>query len=359
MSLRVEVRARRGGFAVQARLDAEDGETVALLGPNGAGKSTLVEVLSGLLPPEHGAVVLDGRVLDDVRARIHVPPEARPVGVVFQDRLLFPHLSAVENAAFPLRARGVPRDEARRRASELLARLGLSGRDADRPASLSGGQAQRVALARAVIHGPRLLLLDEPLSALDVSARAQLRALIREVVGSFPGARLLVTHDPVEATTLADRMVIVEEGRVTQSGTPRQIRDRPRSSYAADLVGLNWFSGRLERMPDGAGRIRTSDGDVVVGWPPDLDPSVTTVFGLLRPADVAIHARPPEGSARNVVHGRVGAVAADAERVRVHIASRPPVVAEITTGSLDRLGLRPGDEVWASFKAVEVRVVPP
>ena len=230
MSLDVDVRARRDGFRLDASLHARPGETVALLGPNGAGKSTLVSVLAGLVLPDDGRVALDDWTLDDVAAGLHVEPEARPLGVVFQGLQLFPHLSARENVAFPLRASGVRRAEALARAEALLHELGIADRATAPPRELSGGQAQRVALARALIRRPRMLLLDEPLASLDVAARGRARTLISETLGGFAGVRILVTHDPVEAMTLADRIVVLEAGRVTQSGTPDEVREAPRTS---------------------------------------------------------------------------------------------------------------------------------
>jgi molybdate transport system ATP-binding protein len=361
MTLSVDVLVSRGGVEIRTALDAREGETVALLGPNGSGKSTVVACLAGSLPPDAGTIVLDGRTLDDVEAGTHVPAEDRPVGVVFQDGLLFPHLSAVENAAFPLRARGVAAHEARARSRELLDRLGFPGSRADaRPTDLSGGEAQRVAIARALIHQPRLLLLDEPTSSLDVRARSELRPLIRQTLDGFDGVRILVTHDPVEALTLTDRIVVLEEGNVTQTGTPEQLRDAPRTPYVADLVGVNLFAGRLEPLDPGAGSVVTSAGVVVVSWPGDLarEP-VDGVLAVLRPSDVVLHTSRPEGSARNVVYGRVAEIAIEGERARIRLAGAPPVVAEITLGSVDRLGLREGRAAWASFKAVEVTVVLP
>jgi molybdate transport system ATP-binding protein len=366
-ALEAEVMMRRGGFLVRATVEAAAGETLALLGPNGAGKSTVVEGLAGLTPIEAGRVELDGRVLDarseDGTPTEHVPPQERAVGVVFQDRLLFPHLSALENVAFPLRARGAPKNEARRRAGAELERLGVGHRAHAKPGHLSGGEAQRVALARALITEPRLLLLDEPLSALDVRTRAEVRTLVRSTLASFGGVAVLVTHDPVEAMTLADRMVLLEDGRVTQVGTPDQIREAPRTSYAAELVGVNLFTGRLERMEDGAGRILVDGGgEVIVGWPDDLPDArgVAGVLGLLRPAEVSLHvSRPEGGSARNLIEGRVAAVTLEGERARIRVAGNPPLVAEVTLGSVTRLRLAEGAPVWASFKAVEVRVVLP
>ena len=355
MTLAVDVALRRGKFEVRAAFEAEAGETVALLGPNGSGKSTLVLAIAGLLPPAEGTITLDGDVLDDEGG--HVPPDRRPIGVVFQDLLLFPHLSAVENVAFGLRARGTDAGDARARARHLLDRLGLGDRADARPRDLSGGEAQRVALARALIGEPALLLLDEPLSALDVGTRIEVRELVREQLRGFPGVRVVVTHDPVEASALADRLILLEDGRVTQIGSPQDIRAAPRSRYAADFVGVNAFQGRLERLADGAGGIAVGeDAEVVVPWPEAF--SGGDVIALLRPADVTLSLEAPTGSARNVFDGPVSWVAVDGELARVRVASVPPLVAAVTLGSVDRLGLREGVLVWASFKAVEVRVLP-
>jgi molybdopterin-binding protein len=263
-------------------------------------------------------------------------------------------MSVIENVAFPLRARGGGREEALQTANELLDRLEMRDRAGARPADLSGGEAQRVALARALVSRPSLLLLDEPLSALDVGARVRVRELVRRELASFPGVRIIVTHDPVEAATLADRLVLLEGGAVTQIGSPDDIRQRPLSRYAAELVGVNAFKGRLERMEDGAGRITTGGGDVIVTWPENIDAGDVT--GLLRPIDVTISLEQPSGSARNVLRGEISSVATDGDRVRLYVATVPPVVAELTRGSLERLGLREGVSVWASFKATEVRV---
>lgn len=355
MSLIVDVTVHRGAFEVSAAFEAAPGETVALLGPNGSGKSTLVSSIAGLLPPASGTIHLDGVPLD-AHPGPHVPPERRPIGVVFQDLLLFPHLSAVENVAFPLRARGVGRPQARERAMRLLERLDVAERAQARPRDVSGGEAQRVALARALVGEPALLLLDEPLSSLDVGARLRVRELIRDELARFPGVRVIVTHDPVEASTLADRLVLLEHGRVTQIGTPEDVRTMPRSRYAAELVGVNAFHGRLEPAQGGTGRLATDEGDVIVPWPDGFDGG--DVVGLLRPADVTVSLEPPSGSARNAYRGRVTSLAVEGSRARVRMATAPPLVAEVTLGSVERLGLREGQVVWGSFKALEVQIVP-
>ncbi|HKN49184.1 MAG TPA: ATP-binding cassette domain-containing protein, partial [Actinomycetota bacterium] len=207
MSLDAHIKLRLGALDLDAKIAVADGEVVAIVGPNGSGKTTVMRALAGLVPLTAGRIVLDGQVLEDPDQELRVPPERRPVGFVFQDYLLFPHLSALENVAFGLRCRGMPRGQARDRAREWLDRMGLASHMTARPRALSGGQAQRVALARALATDPRLLLLDEPTAALDAGAKVELRREIRRHLATFSGARLLVTHDPLEAATLADRLV--------------------------------------------------------------------------------------------------------------------------------------------------------
>jgi molybdate transport system ATP-binding protein len=358
MSLEVDVRLHRGDFQMAASFEAGSDETVALLGPNGSGKSSLIAALAGLQQIDAGHIVLAGRTLDDAATGTSEPPERRMTGVVFQDLRLFPHLSALDNAAFALTAAGVSRTVARTRAAELLLRFGLpESRHRSGPPDLSGGEAQRVALARALMREPHLLLLDEPTASLDVQARASIRPLIGQILKSFDGARILVTHDPVEAMTLAARTVVVEAGRVTQTGTPDELRSAPRTPYVAELVGVNLFRGRLERIEPGAGRFTTDDGELIVAWPQEAIGILDDVIATLRPADVSLYVDPPEGgSARNSFRGPIASIAVEGERARVRLGSSPRLVAEVTLGSVKRMGLREGDIVWASFKAVEVDI---
>jgi molybdate transport system ATP-binding protein len=338
-----------GSFDLDVELTAAAGEVVAVLGPNGAGKTTVFRALAGLLPLDDGRIVLDGVVLDDARAGTFVPPEHRPVAVVFQDYLLFPNLTALENVAFGLRARGVGRGAARATANEWLARVGLADRSSHRPRALSGGQAQRVALARALATEPRLLLLDEPLAALDAGTRANVRRDLRRHLETFDGVRLLVTHDPVDAYALADRLVILEAGRVAQSGTISEVTTRPRSHYIADLIGVNLFSGEGH---DGA--ITTITGGRLV--PADAVHGPT--FAMIEPHTVALYLAPPQGTPRNVWPGTVTDVDRRTDRVRVRVDGPVPLVAEITPGALDALRFRPGDRIWAAVKATEIRTYP-
>ncbi len=350
MSLQATVALRLGPLDLDVELNVEPGEVVAILGPNGAGKSTILRALAGLLPIDQGRITIDDRVLDDSIADTFVPVESRPIGVVFQDYLLFAHLSALENVAFGLRARGTPKAEARRRAGEWLERVGLSGHAAHRPSALSGGQAQRVALARALATDPRLLLLDEPLAALDAGTRSGVRHDLRRHLDSFEGMRVLVTHDPVDAYALADRVAILDAGRFVQVGTIAEVTAHPRSRYVADLVGTNLVVGTVV---DGVLTTGAGASVVIADAPPG--PS----FAVIRPQAIALLRDAPVGlSARNVWTGTVGDIDRLGDRVRVGIDGVLPLTAEITAAALEAMQLRPGDLTHASVKATDIEAYP-
>ncbi len=349
MTLEARVSAGVGGFELDVQLSVAAGELVAVLGPNGAGKTSLLRALAGLLPLSAGRVTLDGALLEDPAEGIHVPSERRPIGLVFQDYLLFPHLSVLENVAFGLRARGMARAIATGEARRWLERVGLQAEEDRKPGSLSGGQAQRVALARALAGNPALLLLDEPMAALDASTRVEFRRELRRHLESFRGVRLLVTHDPLEAMAMADRLVVLEHGRVLQSGTPSDVTQRPRSRYVADLVGVNLFRGRSSHdvitLADGGALTAAgaTDGDV---------------FAVVHPRTVALYRTRPDGTPRNVWEGRAVDLDLEGDRVRVRLAGTPSIVAEVTPASVRELGLDRGDRVWVAVKATEVNVYP-
>ena len=349
MGLDARVELTLGDLELAAAIDVADGETIAVLGPNGAGKTTLLRALAGLVPLARGHVAIDGRVVDDPERGVFVVPEQRSVGVVFQQYLLFPHLSVLENVAFGLRSRSVGRSDARQRAHEWLARLGLDDRaDAD-PGDLSGGQQQRVALARALVTEPRLLLLDEPLAALDVGTRTELRRELRGELGAFGGARVVVTHELLDAVALADRLVVLERGTVAQCGTVAEVSSRPRSRYVADLVGLNLLRGRA------AGRsVHLESGAAIVTATED----VGEVYVAIDPKAVSLYRAEPDGSPRNVWLGRVVATDLLGDRVRVHVEARVPLVAEVTPAAVADLGLVDGAEVWSAVKATEILTYP-
>jgi molybdate transport system ATP-binding protein len=347
VTLDAHVVVRRGEFGVDVSLDAPAGGVLALLGPNGAGKSTTLRALAGLVPLEHGHVLLDGEVLDDEAH--HVPPEDRPIGVVFQDYLLFPRLSARDNVAFGLRARGTPKASARTAADALLTRLGLEGQAGLRPDRLSGGQAQRVALARALATSPRLLLLDEPLAALDAGTRMTVRAELRSHLSFFDGVTVLVTHDALDALVLADRLVVVEDGRVVQSGTPVEVARAPRTDYVARLVGVNLLVGVARD-----GHVDLQDGPPLTVTGGHRGP----VYVAIRPSAIALHAQHPHGSPRNTWPGRVRHLESRGDTIRVEISGPPDVLVDVTAASVAELALVPGAPVWCAVKATEIEVYP-
>lgn len=351
VSVDASVELELGALHLELELTVQPGELVAILGPNGAGKSTLLRILAGLQPLKGGRLCVDGVTFDEPSNDVFVPPEHRPIGVIFQDYLLFPTMSALENVAFGPRSRGVPKREARRVAQAWLARVGLGEVASRSPQQLSGGQQQRVALARALAGNPRLLLLDEPLAALDVATRNQLRRELRRHLGGFPGMRLLVTHDPVDAHVLADRVIVLENGRVTQAGTLASVTAHPRSRYVADLVGVNLLSGQF----DASALQLPSDFRLVVS-------AATAASGpalaAIRPQAVALHLEEPHGSPRNCWPATVAEVDLHTDRVRVRLDGPVPLTAEITPASLSALGLQPGDHVWATVKATEIVTYP-
>ncbi|TYP88096.1 ABC transporter ATP-binding protein [Blastococcus xanthinilyticus] len=347
MSVSARIAVRRGTLALDVAVEVADGEVLAVLGPNGAGKSTLLRVLAGLLASDDGRVVVDGAVWDDAPAGTHLPPHRRSLGVVFQDALLFPHLSIAENVAFGLRSRGAGRAERRAAADAWLDRVGLSGSGDRRPAQLSGGQAQRAALARALVGEPALLLLDEPLSALDARTRLTVRAELRRHLAAFAGSTVLVTHDPVDAMALADRVVVVEDGRVVQAGTPADVSRRPRTDYVARLVGLSLLAGTAD-----GGTVRLDAGGAVAVAEEARGP----VFAAIRPESVALYATRPDGSTRNLWRERVVGATPHGATVRCELDGEVPLVADVTAASFAEMGLAPGAEVWAGVKASEVAV---
>ncbi|MEE1800853.1 ABC transporter permease [Streptomyces sp. JV176] len=328
-------------------LDAEPGTTIAVVGPNGAGKTTLLRALLGLTPRAHAELRL-GEL--DVTA---LPPHRRGVAWVPQNGALFPHLSALANTAYGLRAHGVPRAEARRTAQRWLDRLGVGQLAHRKPHQVSGGQAQRVALARALAARPRLLLLDEPLAALDQTTRAQVRHTLRGHLDGFGGVCLIVTHDPVEAVSLADRVLVLDEGRVLQDAPPAEVTRHPRSPWVARMLGRNAWPGAFG--PDGFAL--DAGGRLVVAEPL---PDGSRALAIIAPEAVSVHRERPGGSPRNVWPGTVREITALGSRLRVLITSdrAPDLVAEITPEAAAELRLAEGVPVWTGVKATEVTLVP-
>ncbi|GLW23772.1 ABC transporter ATP-binding protein [Microbispora triticiradicis] len=342
MSLRAHLVVERPAFRLDAELDVPDGEVVALLGPNGAGKTTALRGLAGLTPLSGGRIVLDGAEVH------HLPPEHRRIGVVFQDYLLFPHLTALDNVAFGPRCQGVGRAAARRIAAGLLERVGLADFAGVRPGRLSGGQAQRVALARALAVRPRLLLLDEPLAALDAHTRLEIRSELRRHLAGFDGATILVTHDPLDAMVLADRLVVVENGAVVQTGAPAEIARRPRTDYVARLVGLNLYRGEADGTHVTVGDVRLSSAERLKG----------PAFVAFPPSAVALYRTRPDGSPRNLWKAVIDGIERHGDNVRVHLDGPIPLAADVTPSAAADLDLVPGQEVWAAVKATETHAYP-
>jgi molybdate transport system ATP-binding protein len=345
------VQLRLGQLDLDVELVVEPGELVVLVGPNGAGKSTFLRAIAGLRSIDTGRIALDGQVLDDPAADRFVPARQRSIGIVFQERLLFDHMSVADNVAFGLRSRGTRRRDAQRAAMHWLERLGLEGLAGLRPTQLSGGQAQRVALGRALAFDPRLLLLDEPFAALDATTRVEVRRDLRRHLATLRVPRILVTHDPVDAITLADRIVVLEAGRVTQHGRPDDIRARPRSRYVADLIGVNLLRGTLA-----AGVIELAGQHCIaaVGHPGMKGPVTATIH----PRAITLHSARPEGSARNVWATTIEDLDDEGDRIRVRVGAPVALVVEITDSARSELELQPGAPVWVSFKATEVAIQP-
>jgi molybdate transport system ATP-binding protein len=348
MSLIAALGVELGTFELDVSLTVAPGEIVAVLGPNGAGKTTLLRAVAGFVPLERGHVSVGERVLEDVAAGVRIAPEQRRIGFVFQDYLLFPHLSARENVAFGMRAAGMRAADARTRADRWLARVGVSGRGDLRADRLSGGEQQRVALARALAVEPTALALDEPLAAVDAEARNSMRHDLRSYLAEFAGPTVLVTHDPVEAVTLADRLVVLEHGRVTQAGSVEEVTRRPRSAWVARFVGVNLYRGVADGPSVTVNSTTLTAGTHARG----------AVFALIRPQAVALYRVLPEGSPRNVWRGIVRSVEGFGDQVRVMVEGPIPVVADVTPAAVAALRLADGGEVWASVKAAEIELYP-
>lgn len=343
------LRLERGAFTLELSLQVLAGQVVALLGPNGAGKSTALRGLAGLLPLSSGHVRLDGRTVEDTASGLRLPAAGRASTVLFQEHLLFPHLTARDNVAFGLRAHGLGKRAARVRAEQLLAAAQLSPRRLARPDQLSGGQAQRIALIRALAVEPRLLLLDEPLAALDAAARMAVRGELRDRLATFDGGTVLVTHDPLDALILADRLVVIEAGRVVQAGPPSEVASRPRTDFVARLVGLNLLPGHATGTDvalDGGGHLRTAESHH------------GPVHVALRPTAISLYRSRPEGSPRNTWPAAVRGLEVRGDAVRLRLQGPPDVLADVTPAAVAELRLAVGTQLWCATKATDLAAYP-
>lgn len=364
---------------------APRGKTTLLLGESGAGKSTVLRLLSGLLQPQQGQIIYEDEVYFDSTRRINIPPQERPFGYVFQDYALFPHLNVWENISFGLRAQRLPRNLINQRVGEALELVQLTGYEKRRPAQLSGGQQQRVAIARTLALKPRLLLLDEPLSALDVQTRRTVRQELRQILREVNITTVMVTHQYLEALLFGDQILVLNRGKILQAGSHTDLVQYPRSSYVAELIGMNYFQGTiLHCTADGVCTIQlghqANQLEISASLESASDQPITSIIGkeayvIVDPRNITLHQTPPEGSARNLIEGRIiqllhlgnpGNAQDESGNVRVNIAQAGnentiegtamlPITAEITATSASRMHLAEGNHIYASFKAVEAR----
>ena len=351
-SLRLDADIRIGDFVLHIDTTVPAGQVLGVVGPNGSGKTTLLRAVAGLTAVTQGSIRLGDQQLDDAAADTFVPTEHRPVGFVFQNYRLFPHLSVLDNVAFALRSRGMGRADAHGQARSWLSRFDLSALAERRPDQLSGGQAQRVALARALVAEPQILLLDEPLAALDAQTRLDVRGELRQHLVDFDGVCLLVTHDPLEALILADQMLVLEDGRVTQRGTTTEVAARPATPYVASLVGLNLYRGAVT----GDDTIQLDSGASLIAPVHGLTGAVMATF---RPSAAAVYLeRPGAGSPRNTWPAVVAGVELLNDRVRLQIAGMITAYVDVTAAAVAELRLAPGADVWIAVKSTEIDVYP-
>ncbi|MEO5988772.1 MAG: ABC transporter ATP-binding protein [Candidatus Eisenbacteria bacterium] len=352
--LLADLHFERQGFSLEAALESPPGEVLVLIGESGCGKTTLLRLLAGLDSPDRGRVTLNGETWCDTAGGVECPAHLRSCALVPQDLALFPHLSVHQNVAFGLEARRVPPQARRQRVRDALEAVGLAPYASRRPRQLSGGQQQRVALARALVTEPALLLLDEPLSALDVRARVELRAHLVQLLAGRAGVTVHVTHDPGEALALGDRIAVLEAGRIVQVGTREELLRKPRTRFIADFLGVNLLRGRVSAPgTDGLAQFETVGATFTVRAPGFEG----AACALIHPGHVTLGREAATGSARNQVTGVVAEIMPeppDGAMLRVRIAADTPLVATLTRESATVLGLAAGTPVRASFKATEI-----
>ena len=342
-----------GGPPLELAGELEGERTLAVMGPSGAGKSSLLRALAGLLRPERGRIELGGDVWLDTASGIDVAPEGRGTGFVFQSYALFPHLSALDNVAYGIDG---GRRARRERAAGLLERLGVGARSSARPADLSGGERQRVALARALGRDPRLLLLDEPLSALDPRTRSAAAGELAAILAEAPVPVAIVTHSFEEAAILGDEIAVIDAGRLIQRGTAADLAARPASGLVGDLAGATVLDGIATGMRDGLTVVAIAGAGEIVATD-ELQPGAVSVSVF--PWEVILASEPPgPDSAMNHLAGTITSVTEFGNRARVALATPQPLVAEITAASVARLGLRPGERAVATWKATATRLSP-
>jgi len=341
-----------GRFRLEARFDVAPGRPLALVGPSGAGKSTTLALVAGLLRPDRARIALGPRVLCDTEARIDLAPPARRVGLLFQDYALFPHLTVRENVAYGARLRHRERRAAEAAVDEWLERLGVDELGRERVDRLSGGQRQRVAMARTLAARPEALLLDEPLASLDTATRAGVRARLRDFVATVGLPTLVITHDPVDALILGERIAVLEAGRVTQEGSKDDLLRHPRTGFVAELAGLNLHRVRLA---PGEGLRAATAGPLTFHLlaGPEHQGEVHLAFA---PSEVTLSPARPAGSSQNVFQGTVSEIVPLTDRLRVAVDAGVTLLADVTREGAQALSLAAGAPVWCSIKATALRV---
>ncbi len=352
----LDMRARLDSRAVDVELSLDDGDVLAVLGANGAGKSTVLSLIAGLLRPDSGRITLGEDVVTDTEAGVFVRPHARGVAMLAQQALLFPHMSVAANVAYGPRCRGLGRAHARSVAHQWLQTVDAADLADRRPAQLSGGQAQRVAIARALAAEPQVLLLDEPMAALDVTAAPAVRRVLRSVLRDGGRTAVMVTHDLLDALGVANKVIVIDGGRIVERGSVRDVLTTPRSEFAARIAGVNLISG-VVRTP---GTLTTAWGAEVVGVG-EVEPGSAAV-ALFHPSAVSVHPDHPHGSPRNVVPVTITEMDLIGGSVRVRGADQPDggtgLAADVTVAAATDLDLAPGRRAYFAVKAHEVQLLP-
>jgi molybdate transport system ATP-binding protein len=350
-ALVARIRVALRDFTLDADVAVGTAETVAVAGLSGAGKTTLLRAIAGLVRPDEGLIRHRSETWFDGERGVFVPVERRPVGLVFQDAALFAHLDARANVAFPLEAAGTGRAERRRRADELLERLGIAGLAQAKPPQLSGGERQRVAIARALARDPEVLLLDEPLSSLDPATKAQVTGELRELITGLARTTMIVTHAYEDAASLADRIAVIERGRIVQTATADLLLAAPATPFVAQFAGTNFLPGIARPGPDGLTEVTLAGGSLLA-----VEPASGPVAVTIPPWAIVVGS--DGGSARNALTGTITRITPLGSRIRVTTSTPTPVTAEITLAAARELDLRPGSSITLRFKAAECRIVP-
>jgi molybdenum ABC transporter ATP-binding protein len=355
-NLKISARKKLRDFTVDVDLNVEANIAV-MLGPSGHGKTTVLNMVAGITQPDDGMIGIGNTRFFDSRNNINVGMEKRNIGYVFQDYALFPHLSIFENVAYGLKARGLPATEIRARAMQGLERLAIANLRDEIPSRLSAGQRQRVALARALVIEPCLLLMDEPLSALDMQLRAHVRSELKALLRQLAIPTIIVTHDALDAVSLGDVVMVMEHGRIVQQGTYETLLAHPSSRFVAEFVESNAYSGNVKSVD--------AQGDAIVALIGGVDvctvleeEHLDTILVVIHPWDVALSKTREMGSIRNILKGKILSICPLRDRVRVMVNAGIQITAEITRASLDMLNLQEGDDVYAGFKTTAVRIFP-